>query len=191
MAAVCYTIGSICMRQVSALGCDPSWAVCVKESITVLVIGPCLIYRAVRGLRVFPPVKILFILILAGLVDQLLGNLALAICRGHRGYPAQVDARDRVPGAHQAERRGPHVGGVDRPAQPVDDAAPSAGRGAGRSGGGGSRTASASPEPSVIATRRRSSVETAARSCWRGRIRSATVCRLPVSHGRRRGEVAR
>jgi drug/metabolite transporter, DME family len=92
MAAVCYTIGSICMRQVSALGCDPSWAVCVKESITVLVIGPCLIYRAVRGLRVFPPLKILFILILAGLVDQLLGNLAWQYAVGIVGLAVTVPA---------------------------------------------------------------------------------------------------
>ncbi|MGA2796488.1 MAG: DMT family transporter [Thermoguttaceae bacterium] len=92
MAAVCYTVGSICMRQVSALGCDPSWAVCVKESITVLVIGPCLIYRAVRGLRVFPPVKILFILILAGLVDQLLGNLAWQCAVGIVGLAVTVPA---------------------------------------------------------------------------------------------------
>jgi drug/metabolite transporter (DMT)-like permease len=92
MAAVCYTIGSICMRQVSALGCDPSWAVCVKESITVLVIGPCLIYRAVRGLRVFPPLKILFILILAGLVDQLLGNLGWQWAVGIVGLAVTVPA---------------------------------------------------------------------------------------------------
>jgi drug/metabolite transporter, DME family len=92
MAAVCYTIGSICMRQVSALGCDPGWAVCVKESITVLVIGPCLIYRAVRGLRVFPPLKILFILILAGLVDQLLGNLAWQYAVGIVGLAVTVPA---------------------------------------------------------------------------------------------------
>ncbi|MGA2062282.1 MAG: DMT family transporter [Thermoguttaceae bacterium] len=92
MAAVCYTIGSICMRQVSALGCDPSWAVCVKESITVLVIGPCLIYRAVRGLRVFPPLKILLILILAGLTDQLLGNLAWQCAVGIVGLAVTVPA---------------------------------------------------------------------------------------------------
>ena len=35
-AAVFYTVSSICMRQVAALGCDFGWAVCVKESITVL-----------------------------------------------------------------------------------------------------------------------------------------------------------
>jgi drug/metabolite transporter, DME family len=74
-AAVFYTASSICTRQVAALGCDPGWAVCLKETVSVLVIGPCLIYRAARGLPVFPPAKILFILLMAGLADQLLGNL--------------------------------------------------------------------------------------------------------------------
>jgi drug/metabolite transporter, DME family len=75
MAAIFYTACNICMRQVSSLHCDPSWGVCLKESITVIVIGPYLIYRLMRGLPVFPPFKILVILIFAGLADQLLGNL--------------------------------------------------------------------------------------------------------------------
>jgi drug/metabolite transporter, DME family len=91
-AAVCYTVSSICMREVSALGCDPGWAVCVKEAFTVLVIGPFLIYRAARGLRVFPPLKILFILLLAGLVDQLLGNLAWQWAVGIVGLAVTVPA---------------------------------------------------------------------------------------------------
>jgi drug/metabolite transporter (DMT)-like permease len=80
------------MRQVSVLGCDPSWGVCVKESVTVFVVGPLLIYRAVRGLGVFPPVKILFILILAGLADQLLGNLGWQWSMGIVGLAVTVPA---------------------------------------------------------------------------------------------------
>jgi len=91
-AAVFYTGSSICMRQVSALGCDPSWGVCVKELITVLVVGPFLIYRAVRGLEVFPSGKILFILILAGLADQLLGNLGWQWSVGIVGLAVTVPA---------------------------------------------------------------------------------------------------
>ena len=78
--------------QVAALGCDFGWAVCVKESITVLILGPCLIYRAVRGLKVFPPVKILYILLLAGLVDQLLGNLGWQWAVGIVGLAVTVPA---------------------------------------------------------------------------------------------------
>ncbi len=92
MAAVFYTLSSICMRQVAALNCDPSWAVCVKESVTVLVVGPFLIYRALRGLPVFPPLKILFILILAGLADQLLGNLGWQWSVGIVGLAVTVPA---------------------------------------------------------------------------------------------------
>jgi len=91
-SAVCYTASSICMRQVSALNCDPSWGVCIKESITVLVVGPLLIYRAVRGLEVFPSGKILFILILAGLADQLLGNLGWQWAVGIVGLAVTVPA---------------------------------------------------------------------------------------------------
>jgi drug/metabolite transporter, DME family len=92
LAAVFYTVSSICMRQVSSLDCDPSWAVCIKESVAVLVIGPFLIYRAIRGLKVLPPGKILFILILAGLVDQLLGNLGWQWSVGVVGLAVTVPA---------------------------------------------------------------------------------------------------
>jgi drug/metabolite transporter, DME family len=92
VAAIFYTGSSICMRQVSALHCDPGWAVCVKESLTVLLIGPLLIYRAMRGLPVFPPAKLLFILILAGLADQLLGNLGWQWALGIVGLAVTVPA---------------------------------------------------------------------------------------------------
>lgn len=75
MAALFYSASSICMRQVSALNCDPSWAICIKELVTVLVVAPIVIYRIMRGLPLVPSMKILGILIAAGLVDQLLGNL--------------------------------------------------------------------------------------------------------------------
>jgi drug/metabolite transporter (DMT)-like permease len=92
MAAVFYTGSSICMRQVSALHCDPSWGVCLKESFTVLVVGPYLIYRLIRGLPVFPPFKILVILIFAGLTDQLLGNLGWQWAVGIVGLAVTVPA---------------------------------------------------------------------------------------------------
>jgi DME family drug/metabolite transporter len=91
-AAAFYTVSSICMKQVSALNCDPSWGVCVKESITVLAIGPFLIYQAVRGQKVFPPGKILLIIILAGLADQLLGNLGWQWSVGVVGLSVTVPA---------------------------------------------------------------------------------------------------
>jgi len=92
LAAVFYTGSSICMRQVSELGCDPSWGVCVKESFTVFVVGPYLIYRAIKGLPIFPSFKILVILILAGLVDQLLGNLGWQWALGIVGLAVTVPA---------------------------------------------------------------------------------------------------
>jgi drug/metabolite transporter, DME family len=92
LAAVFYTGSSICMKQIASLNCDPGWAVCLKELVTVVIVGPVLIYRGLRGLPVFPPVKILLILILAGLTDQLIGNLGWQWAIGIVGLVVTVPA---------------------------------------------------------------------------------------------------
>jgi DME family drug/metabolite transporter len=91
-AAVCYTASGIFMRQVSVLKCDPSWAVWIRESVTVVAVAPFLIYRILWGLPVLPPAKILFILILAGLADQLVGNLGWQWSVGIVGLAVTVPA---------------------------------------------------------------------------------------------------
>ncbi|MGW8258294.1 MAG: hypothetical protein ACWGMZ_12475, partial [Thermoguttaceae bacterium] len=78
------------MREVSLLRVDPTWAVCVKELFTVLVIGPWLIYRSSRCLSVWPPLKVLLILIAAGLMDQLLGNLGVQLALGIVGLSITI-----------------------------------------------------------------------------------------------------
>lgn len=90
IAAVCYTVSNICLRQVSALDVDPTWAVCIKELVTVLAAGPWMIFQALRGRPVWPPVKILLILILAGLADQLLGNLGVQWALGIVGLAVTI-----------------------------------------------------------------------------------------------------
>jgi drug/metabolite transporter (DMT)-like permease len=52
VSAVGYTAANGCMRQLSALGADPTWAVCIKETFTVVVVGPWVLVRALRGLPV-------------------------------------------------------------------------------------------------------------------------------------------
>ena len=56
-------------------GPHPQWALCVKETVSVVIVGPWLIYLAATGRRVFPSAKILGTLIFAGLVTELGGNL--------------------------------------------------------------------------------------------------------------------
>jgi DME family drug/metabolite transporter len=90
VAAVSYTSSNICMRQVSALEVDPTWAVCIKELVTVLLVGPYLLYRMLRGWPVWPPLKILLILILAGLADQLVGNLGMQTAFGVVGLAVTI-----------------------------------------------------------------------------------------------------
>ena len=92
VAAFFYSGSGICIRQVSTLNCDPSWCVCVKESFTALVIGPWLIYRALRGLPVLPPARILLILVVAGLANQLMGNLGWQWAVGIVGLSITVPA---------------------------------------------------------------------------------------------------
>jgi len=75
VAAVTYTVASICMRQLRAIGCDPMWATCNKEAVTVAVVGPWLISEALRGRRIFPPRRMLATLLLVGLAVQWGGNL--------------------------------------------------------------------------------------------------------------------
>ena len=73
-SAVCYTVSSICMRKVSALHCDPFWAICCKESVAAAVIGPVLLLRAVRGRLVLPSFRMLALLVAVGLATQIVAN---------------------------------------------------------------------------------------------------------------------
>ena len=54
-SALGYTAASICMRQLAAMECDPLWVTFNKESVTVLVVGTWLIYRAARRRPVRAP----------------------------------------------------------------------------------------------------------------------------------------
>ena len=74
-SALFYTAANICMRQLAALGADEMLAVGAKELVTVLVVGPYLLSRAVRGERVLPPRRILLILMAVAVAVQLGGNL--------------------------------------------------------------------------------------------------------------------
>jgi len=65
------------MRQLVDLNCHPIWAVANKEVVTVLVVGPWLLWRMFRRLPVFPSGRALAVLIGVSLAVQLGANLGL------------------------------------------------------------------------------------------------------------------
>ncbi len=74
VSALGYTAANICMRQLAELRCDPTWAIFNKELVTLIVVGPWLLYRALRGLAGRPPWWTLATLMLVGLAVQLGAN---------------------------------------------------------------------------------------------------------------------
>lgn len=89
LAALCYTGANICLRQLAAIKMDPSWVICVKETVSVAVVGPWLLWQIGRGRFGPVPRRAFLVLVLAGLGVQLGGNLSqqaafgvvgLAIC---------------------------------------------------------------------------------------------------------------
>jgi len=75
-SALGYTAANACMRQLASLGADTMWAVCVKEVVTVAVVGPWLALMAFRGMGSRFPLRWVALLVLVGLVTQLGGNLS-------------------------------------------------------------------------------------------------------------------
>jgi len=74
-SALCYTATNICLRAVIQI--DPAWVICVKETVSVAVVGPWLLWRVIRGERFSFPWKALAVLASAGLAVQLAGNLSI------------------------------------------------------------------------------------------------------------------
>jgi drug/metabolite transporter (DMT)-like permease len=75
VAVLGYSAANICMRKLSEEGALSSWAICNKELITVLLVGPWLAWRIGRGKSRFPTGRPLVILIAAGLATELIGNI--------------------------------------------------------------------------------------------------------------------
>jgi len=76
VSALCYTAANICLRKL-APEADKMWTICIKEVVTVSVIGPWLVIQAFRGRKVLPAPRPLLALVLVGLAVQLAGNLPM------------------------------------------------------------------------------------------------------------------
>jgi len=91
-AALGYSAANVCLRQLAGLGADEMWVTCVKELVTVTVIGPWLVAQGLRGRRLVPAPRMLAALIATGLAVQLLGNLTLQWAYGVVGIAVAISA---------------------------------------------------------------------------------------------------
>ncbi|MCL4203092.1 MAG: hypothetical protein KJ000_11380 [Pirellulaceae bacterium] len=77
LSAISYTAANVCLRQLAGQQIDEAWVICVKEIVSVVVVGPWLLWRFACGERFRIPWSALVVLVLAGLMVQLAGNLAM------------------------------------------------------------------------------------------------------------------
>jgi len=75
LSAIGYTMVNIVLRRLDELGTDPMWVICVKESVTVIVVGAWLLLRVVFGRRVSIQLKVIAMLVAVGIATQFLGNV--------------------------------------------------------------------------------------------------------------------
>ena len=80
------------MRKLADLGADVMWAVCMKEVVTVAVVGPWLLVLALRRAGSCPSFRWVAVLVLVGLVTQLVGNLSFQWALGVVGLAVTVAA---------------------------------------------------------------------------------------------------
>jgi len=76
ISALAYTAANSCLKGL-ADKVNPLWVICVKETVTVAVVGPWLVVLGLRGSTVWPGRRALAALILVGLAVQLIGNLGM------------------------------------------------------------------------------------------------------------------
>jgi drug/metabolite transporter (DMT)-like permease len=74
-SALCYTAANICMRQLTLIEADKTWAITVREMVSVAAVGPWLLVNMARGRSVLPSPRMLAALAAAGLAVQVAGNL--------------------------------------------------------------------------------------------------------------------
>ena len=72
-----YSTANACMRQLSEMHSVSTWAVCNKELVTVVAVGPWLLWQAWRRKSGFPTGRPLAILIAVGLGTELIGNIGV------------------------------------------------------------------------------------------------------------------
>jgi drug/metabolite transporter, DME family len=72
--AIAYSVANGLLRML-AVECDRVWVLFVKEVVTVAGVVPWLVYQGCRGKLTLPSRRVVGILVVAGLMTQLTGNL--------------------------------------------------------------------------------------------------------------------
>jgi drug/metabolite transporter (DMT)-like permease len=91
ISAVGYTATNICLRYL-ADHANPVLVICVKELVTVAVVGPWLVYRGRRAMPTWPKGQALVPLVVVGLATQLVANLGLLWAMGVVGLAIAIPA---------------------------------------------------------------------------------------------------
>lgn len=91
VSALAYTASSVCMRQLTALGCDPLWAVFNRELVAVVVMGFWLAGQVLFGRKkVFPAGNTFWLLLLVGLWTEVVANVGLQWSLGVIGLAVAI-----------------------------------------------------------------------------------------------------
>jgi len=83
-AAFFYAGANVALRMLAdpSRATDPMWTICVKETVTVLFVGPLLLLQYLVGRASLPSRRSLLILAAAGAAVQLIGNVGLLWAMG-------------------------------------------------------------------------------------------------------------
>lgn len=91
-SAVSYTVANICLRQLAGYDVDPAWVICVKELVTVAVVGPYLLLAAGQKRLHLPSARTIGVLAAVGFGVQVLGNLNVQRAFGIVGLAVSLPA---------------------------------------------------------------------------------------------------
>jgi drug/metabolite transporter, DME family len=90
VSALGYTAVDICMRRLTKLQCNPSWAVFNKELVTSILVLPWLAWEANRRRPTFPSRRALARLLAVGLLIQVAGNVPMQWAFGIVGLAVSI-----------------------------------------------------------------------------------------------------
>lgn len=91
-AALGYTVTNSFLRYLAALGIDQMWVVCIKEVVTVCIVGPWLLVQYFRRVHPLLRARVVVVLMLIGLAVQLYGNLNMQWAFGIVGLAVSMPA---------------------------------------------------------------------------------------------------
>ena len=87
-SAVLYTVANSLLRALTE--CDPVWVSAVKTVPTALLMIPWMVHMHLRGERAVPPLRVLAVIALGGLVGQVCGNIPFQWALGIIGVALTV-----------------------------------------------------------------------------------------------------